>query len=122
MKSLAFNLTSMLVAYYAFAAIGFCQPVTRSIYVLEDEKHHQWCGYRTETAWSSDIDAVSAVVSAVVDYTNDQMTSIRVATVDWPGAGDWAVYDTYTLDSNGKLQGLKRVINVLPGDRSEHEE
>ena len=122
MKSIFLHLMVVFFTCTAFTALGFCQSVNKSVYLLEDDEHHQWCGYRTEAAWNSDIDAVSAMVSAIVDYTNDHITSIRLATVDWPGAGDWAVFDTYSLDTNGKLRSLKRVINVLPGDRSEHEE
>lgn len=121
MKSIVVYFMSFL-ACTAFGAVGFCQLVNKSVYFLEDHQQHQWCGYRTERAWNSDIDAVSAEVSGIVDYANGHIMSVRLATVDWPGAGDWAIFDTYSLDANGKLSSLKRVINVLPGDRSEHEE
>lgn len=122
MKSIALYLMSVFLACTEFTGVGFCQSVNKSVYLMEDDEHHQWCGYRTEIAWNSDIGAVSAQASAIVDYANDHIAFIRLTTVDWPGAGDWAVFDTYSLDPNGKLLGLKRAINVLPGDRSEHEE
>jgi len=34
-------------------------------------------------------------------------------------AGDWLVRDEYTIGRDGEPDGLKRIANILPGERSE---
>ena len=122
MKSIGLYFMGLFLTCAAVTGTAFWQSANKNVYLMEDDEHHQWCGYRTEAAWRSEVDAVSSSVFAIVDYANDHVASIRLTTGDTPGAGDWVVFDTYSLDANGKLRGLKRVMNVLPGDRSEHEE
>jgi len=56
------------------------------------------------------------ITVATMDFSNGHLTSIDVTTQD--EAGDWMVFDHYTLGNAGDLKELQRRVNILPGDRS----
>jgi len=95
------------------------QPVAKTLYLLEDNKHQQWCAFRDEREWKTEVESLSALVVATAEYVDGRLSAVDVTHQD--EAGDWIVYDHYSLDQSGKISKLKRTINVLPGDRSENE-
>ena len=56
-----------------------------------------------------------------VEFSGTRISRIRVTTPDDPGAGDWMMFDVYSVDANGKLRSLERTTNVLPGNISQLE-
>ena len=58
---------------------------------------------------------------ARLEYTQDHVSSIYVTNLDDPGAGDWTIFDLYSLDKSEKLRSIKRTINVIPGSINELE-
>jgi len=95
------------------------QPSAKTLYLLEDDKHEQWCAFREEREWKAEVESVSALVVATATYVDGRLSVLEVTQQD--EAGDWIVYDHYSLDQSGRISKLKRTINVLPGDRSEDE-
>ena len=95
------------------------QPSAKTLYLLEDDKHDQWCAFREETEWKAEVEALSALVVATANYVDRHLSAVDVTEQD--EAGDWIVYDHYSLDHTGQISKLKRTINLLPGDRSEND-
>jgi hypothetical protein len=95
------------------------QPVTKTLYLLQDEKNEQWCAFGDESEWKGEVNARSAMTVATVDYVNGSISAVSVTEQD--EAGDWIVYDHYFFNESGAISKLKRTINVLPGDRGEDE-
>jgi hypothetical protein len=58
-------------------------------------------------------------VVGTVDFWNSHVSAVSLTEED--DAGDWIVYDRYSLDGSGAIRTLDRTINILPGDRSERE-
>jgi hypothetical protein len=85
-------------------------------FVNSDEK---WCVYSKESEWRSEMVAGDTV--GTIEYVGRRVSRIRVTTPDDPGAGDWMVFDIYSLDRNEQLHFLERTINVLPGNISQLE-
>jgi hypothetical protein len=96
-----------------------CQHVAKTLYLLEDNKHAQWCAFHEEAEWKAEVESLSALVVATANYVDGRISAVNVTEQD--EAGDWIVYDHYSLDQSGRISKLKRTINVLPGDRSEDE-
>ena len=93
------------------------QHVAKTLYLLEDGKHEQWCAFREEAEWKAEVESLTALVVATANYVDGRISAVNITQQD--EAGDWIVYDHYSLDENGRILKLKRTINVLPGDRSE---
>jgi len=92
---------------------------TSKIFIANDADHHQWCAYPTQSAWQSDVKLFGSGIVATLTSAQGRLSSIEVTTED--EAGDWIVYDHYTVSTDGTLQEDKRKINILPGDRSVEE-
>jgi len=106
-----------VILYLLLPALSARSPVqSRTVYLLDDAVHHQWCLFASELPWRSAVRAASATRVATAEYDQEHVISLNVTEED--GAGDWTVYDRYSLDRSGKLQMLRRTINVLPGERS----
>lgn len=88
-------------------------------FLLEDAKQERWCAYGNKSLWTSDVQSFAASVVATVEYSGDHLSKISVTEED--EAGDWIVYDHYAVGEKGNILGLNRIINILPGDRSEEE-
>ncbi len=88
------------------------------LYLLNDDED-RWCAYQDESTWKSDVQSLGALTVAAVEYVNDRISLIQITEAG--GSGDWAVFDTYSIDKDGKVYSLKRTINVLPGDRNEEQ-
>ncbi|PYS36201.1 MAG: hypothetical protein DMG14_25205 [Acidobacteria bacterium] len=119
MRSMISSLAVVLLTSYTFGLSKPAQTTNKNLYFLLD-RDNRWCGYSNEAQWKSEI-SLSEIDTPIaqVDYANDRVTAVYATQRDQ--AGDWAVYDTYSLDKSGNLQGLKRVINFLPGRLNEEE-
>jgi len=118
-KSLLSLVASLLVTCL-LASDGRPQSESeRSLYVLEDRVGRQWCAYREESVWRKDVQALSALVVATVNYANGNVSAVWVT--EEGESGDWIVYDHYFVADSGAICRLERTSNVLPGDRSEKE-
>ena len=118
--SLGFRLAVILTFGLGLSPAGIAQSAAKKIFALQDDEHQQWCAFTTESAWKSRVDALSAIRVATVEYLDDRPSTISITEED--EAGDWIVYDRYSLDRRGAIQKLSRTTNVLPGDRSVTEE
>jgi hypothetical protein len=98
---------------------GSPQTAAKTIYLLEDAEHQQWCAFSSESGWKSQVNSLSAMRVATVDYVNDHISVVHITEED--ETGDWIVYDHYSFDKSGALQKLKRTMNILPGNRSEEQ-
>jgi hypothetical protein len=94
------------------------QTGSRSLYFLSDSDEH-WCAYGDETEWKSDVQRLRALTVAMIQYTGDRVSLMHFTDED--EAGDWIVYDIYSMDKQGKIESLTRTINIIPEDRSELE-
>lgn len=91
----------------------------RRLFFLQDVQHKQWCAYESEPVWTSEVKRLGADSVATVDYADDRVSNIALSQQD--ETGDWMVSDHYAVNHKGELRKLKRIINILPGDRSEEE-
>jgi hypothetical protein len=91
----------------------------KRIFLLEDAEHRRWCAYSSESVWKSQVTSLSATLVSTLELEDDHLAAVSVTEED--EAGDWIVYDHYSLDSKGELQNLKRTINVAASDTSEDE-
>jgi hypothetical protein len=113
-RQMRIQLGAVLLATLVMSNVGFAQRKSgKEIFFLEDDQRRQWCGYSDQSEWKSAVQSLSAMIVGGVAYLKDRVSVIHVTETD--ESGDWAVYDEYTLDQNGRLQKLKRTINVLPG-------
>jgi hypothetical protein len=92
------------------------QPVRRSIFLASDDHQKEWCAFTDEASWKSKVELSDAAIVATLNYSNSRLDSIDVTTED--EAGDWTVFDHYTLSQRGVLERLERKANILPGRRS----
>jgi hypothetical protein len=104
---------------WAFAQSGENGITGKTVYFLKDDSHKQWCGYASESRFKAQIQALAAMVVGGADYTDSRISTVHVTETD--ETGDWEVYDEYTTDKNGKLESLKRTINILPEHNSEEQ-
>jgi hypothetical protein len=79
----------------------------------------QWCAYTSESTLRKELEAGETV--GTVEFNGTRISRVRVTTPDDPGAGDWMMFDVYTVDASGNLRSLERTINVLPGNISQLE-
>jgi|ERR1700733_414631 hypothetical protein len=96
-------------------------PKPATLYVLHDSDKDVWCGYRDATQWRAAIDQLEALEVASVEYQNQHPQIVKMTTEDSPEAGDWLVYDTYTLNQAGRVISLERITNFLPEDATRTE-
>ena len=92
------------------------KSVRQSMYLLEDVPGQRWCAYRSQAAWKSAVDSLQALGVATVEYRNEHSFAVNFTQQD--EAGDWIVYDRYSSGENGRLNQLRRKINIIPGDVS----
>jgi len=104
---------------WAFAQVGENRITGKTVYFLKDDSHKQWCGYASESRFKSQIQALVAMVVGGADYTNGRISRVRITETD--ETRDWAVNDDYTISNSGKIQSLKRIINILPENNSEEQ-
>jgi hypothetical protein len=113
-----FSLVLSLLVTCLLASDGRPQSESkRTLYVLEDRVGRQWCAYSEEAAWRNEVQSLSAMVVATVDYANGHISAVWVT--EEGESGDWIVYDHYFVTDSGAICRLERTVNVLPGDRSE---
>ena len=110
---------SVLMAALLVSAFGQSGGGRKVVYFLQDDVHTQWCGYSSETAFKAQVQPLRAMIVGKVDYTDSRPSTIQVTETD--ETGDWAVNDEYALDASGRVQALKRTINILPEDMSEQQ-
>jgi hypothetical protein len=95
------------------------QSKTTKIFFLEDIHHKEWCAYANESIWKSSVDSLGAMTVGSLNYEKDQLAVVDVTEGD--EAGDWMVYDHYTVDPRGEPLRDERKNNILPGRRSVEE-
>ncbi len=88
-----------------FVRPTFAQPELKKasnlkLYFLTDSNNRS-CVYSSESKWESEVQSRRALDVAQVDYVNDRINLICVTKAD--EAGDWTVYDTYSLDKDERL-------------------
>jgi hypothetical protein len=91
----------------------------KAVYFLKDDSHKQWCAYASESRFKAQIQSLRALVVGGADYADGRLLTIRLTETD--ETGDWAVNDEYTVNGSGKIQTLKRTVNILPEDSSEEQ-
>ena len=89
---------------------------SKPIFLLQD-KNSSWCAYKNKGEWSSDVETNEIVRVGSLEYSANKLAIVNVTEED--ESGDWTVYDTYRIDNGGNIVGLRRTINIIPGDRSE---
>jgi len=118
--------TLLLFPLFISTAMGQVQSpkaAPKSFYVVNDEVNDRWCAYTSESEWRSRVDSpeTDARTLARLEYTKGRVSSIYVTNLDDPGAGDWTIFDLYSLDKSEKLRSINRTINVIPGSINELE-
>lgn len=86
------------------------------VFLLEDRRSNEWCGYKDEAAWNAAVQEAGAMTVGTLTYSGGRLSKIDVTETD--ETGDWLVYDQYFLNDRGRIVRLSRMINVLPGNRS----
>jgi hypothetical protein len=114
----------ILVTATLFLGLAFAQThengiTGKTVYFLKDDSHKQWCGYASESRFKAQKQALAPMVLGGADYTDSRISTVHVTESD--ETGDWEVYDKYTADKSGKLESLKRTINILPEHNSEEQ-
>src|SRR5262249_33840950 len=56
------------------------QNGTLEIYILEDVAHQQWCAYRNESAWNSDVQSLQAMTVGTIKYVGGRPSEVAVVT------------------------------------------
>ena len=102
-----------------FAQSAPDQKTGKLLYFLKDDLGQQWCGYANESQFKAQIKERTAFVVGDADYADGRMVRVRVTETD--ETGDWLVNDDYSFSSDGNIESLKRVINILPEDSSEEQ-
>jgi hypothetical protein len=90
-----------------------------AVYFLRDDSHRQWCAYASESRFKEQIQPLRALVVGAANYANGRLLALHLTQTD--ETGDWAVNDEYTCDKSGKIETLRRTINILPEDSSEEQ-
>lgn len=100
-------------------AILDAQPGRRqqTAHLLEDATQRQWCVFSDEKEFKREVQRRGSEEVATVEYVGPRVTRLQVATTG--ESADWIVYDEYEVSLAGALTALKRMANILPGDRSE---
>ena len=113
-------LAALVFVTSALAQIKVDTVSDKALYIANDlENEERWCAFSKESDWKSASESLKSLTVARVEYKGDRIAEIYVTERD--EAGDWTVYDAYSLDESEKPQSLKRTMNVIPGDRSEEE-
>lgn len=85
------------------------------IQLLENPQNHEWCAYRDESEWMSDVDSLTARNLGRLVYSGGRLKEIFVT--QQHETEDWSVEDRYFVGPQGALERLSRIIEILPGDR-----
>jgi hypothetical protein len=109
----------ILLAEYISAQTGQIRQEAKTIYFLRDDTHSRWCGYANESRYKAQAGPLNAMVVGGADYDDGHIAKVRVTEDD--ETGDWAVYDEYAVGEGGRIQSLKRTINVIPENNSEEQ-
>lgn len=112
-------MTATLFLSWPFARGDESGTTRMTVYFLRDDSHKQWCGYASESQFKAQIQSLQALTVGGANYEDGHLSTVRVTETD--ETGDWAVNDEYTFDKSGKIQTLKRTINILPEDNSEEQ-
>jgi len=107
LSKISFSL--LLFVSFAQAQVRSESVSTREIFVVKDDQHDQWCGYRSKVESKSEAQRLNSTVVVGVKYDNGQIASIHVTEGD--DSGDWNVDDQYLLDKKENLKTLSRVID-----------
>jgi hypothetical protein len=110
-----------LIAGPAFSRTsqGKAQVTNKTLYFVLD-RENRWCGYSDGTKWKAEVrSSESDTPVAQVDYANGRLSTVYVTQQD--SAGDWSVFDTYSVNTSGNLNSLKRLIKFAPGRLNEEE-
>jgi hypothetical protein len=94
---------------------ALAQIVPKRLFLLQDSEHQQWCAYKAESDWSSEVKSLNSPVVATLELADGRVSKVFLTEED--ETGDWIVYDTYTLNENGAIEALKRTSNILSDDR-----
>ena len=119
MRHMRILATFTLFLSLAFAQSGENRTPGKAVYFLKDDSHKQWCAYANESRFKTQIQSLKAMIVGGADYADGRLLTARVTETD--ETGDWAVNDEYTYNKSGKIQALKRTINILPEDFSEEQ-
>lgn len=92
--------------------MGSGQQAAKKIFLLQDDTHHQWCGFSAEAPWRAEAESLNTYVNAMAEYEGDRVSMVYVTTSD--ESGDWVLLDLYNLDSRERPVRLERKLNVIP--------
>lgn len=82
------------------------QFLHKQLFLLEDIRGERWCAYPDESRWAESVASLGAKHLAELEFVNDiAQTVIIELSAD---SGDWAVEDTYSLDTSGDPRRLRR--------------
>jgi hypothetical protein len=109
-------LATALLALAVQAQVAPVQTTHNKVFLLGDDGRKEWCAYASDSLWKERVASTGAATVATMTFSNARLTSVEVTTED--EAGDWMVFDHYTLSAAGDLENLRRRYNILPGDRS----
>ena len=112
-------IAALLLPCFALTQVKSGQIASKEMFFRKDVPLNQWCAYKSETDWRTEMDPFQPETIGGVEYVSDHVSVVHVTTTDQ--SGDWAIYDDYSFDKNERLQSLKRTINVLPGRLSEEQ-
>jgi hypothetical protein len=82
-----------------------------TVYFLRDDLHERWCGYSSESRFQKQVQSVVARFAGGADFSDDRILMLHISETD--ESGDWAVYDVYTFDAEGKLHRLERTMYIM---------
>lgn len=119
MRPVRFILNVAVLLGFAFAQSSESNSSKKTVFLLRDDLHQQWCGYASESLFKLQIQSLKALVVGGADYADGHLSMVRVTETD--ETGDWAVNDEYIFDKAGRIRTLKRKINILPEDTSEEQ-
>jgi hypothetical protein len=85
------------------------KPPDLEIFIIRDDQHQQWCGYKNRSESRAEAERLKAMVVVGVEYSGVNISTVHVTEGD--ESGDWNVDDRYSLDKRGMLQSLSRVID-----------
>jgi hypothetical protein len=100
----------------SFGSGSFAHLPPSRLFLLSDSGRNEWCIFANEQLWRSQVESTGASLVATMDILDGHLKAIDLTTED--EAGDWMVFDHYTIAVNGDLQDVRRKSNILPGDRS----
>ena len=109
--SLATNLSFAIVALGSAPAQSVADGTSRTVYFLKDDSRMQWCGYASRARLDDQVRSLMAMVIGGANYTAGRLSTIKLTETD--ETGDWAVNDEYAIGEDGKIQSLRRTINIF---------